>query len=742
MIDRPTFSPVWHRVRAMKPRLRPHCQITRQHYRGRRWHVVHDPTSNQFYRLSPIAHEFVSLLDGRRAVEEAWEVSLQTHGDAAPTQHEVIELLSQMYNTNLLAVEASPETEQLLRRGRERAVRRVQQQAIGIMYFKVRIFNPDRYLAWLEPILRPVLNRWGLLLWAAFVAFAAYSVLPHWDALTRGFTESIAPSNWAWLAVVFVVIKAIHETGHGVICKRFGGQVPEFGAMLLVLFPAPYVDASACWAFPSKWRRMAVGAGGMIFELFVAAVAAFVWLNTGGGGGGDGAGRLLNQLAFNAMFTASVSTVIFNANPLMRFDGYYILSDLLEVPNLMQRSMRMLTHIAQVTIYRVKNLRPPTSEPGEAAILVVYGLAALAYRVFLFLAITLYLMGQLFAIGFVLAVWTAAAWFLLPVGKFVHWLATSDRIAEHRPRAILTSLALVTLGVLLLGVVRMPDRRWADGVIESTARSGIFFVSDGFVIEAHKGVGERVVKGEPILTGDNPQLRANLRVVNAQLAEYEALERSYTGRDEARAQIARKYIGFFRIGIDTLQARLDGLVLRAPHDGVIVAGAGGADPRAIVGSFARRGQYLCEVIDPDATRVAAAIPSTVAGALADAHAGLLAEVRSVAEPARVLRADAATINLVPGVQQRLPHAALTDAGGGAIPRDPKDPTGLAAADPQFTLYIAGLAPPARPAVDAAHTSWEPLPGERVAVRFTLPSKPLLTQWAGRLRRLIQGRVDI
>src|SRR4051812_10695463 len=239
--ERPTFSPLWHRVRALKPRLRPHVQITRQHYRGRRWHIVHDPTSNNFYRVSPVAHELVGLLDGQRTVEDVWNSTLQNHGDAAPTQQEVIELLGQMYNTNLLAIDLAPETEQLLRRGRERTKRRIATQAIGIMYFRLRLFNPDRILSWLEPILRPILNRWGLLLWCAWIAFALYSVLPRWDDLTGGFKDAIAPSNWFWLSVVFVCIKGIHETGHGVITKRFGGQVPEFGAMLLVLFPAPYV---------------------------------------------------------------------------------------------------------------------------------------------------------------------------------------------------------------------------------------------------------------------------------------------------------------------------------------------------------------------------------------------------------------------------------------------------------------------------------------------------------------------
>src|SRR5262245_52074023 len=186
MSERSTFSPFWHRVRLLRPRLRPHVQITRQHYRGRRWHVVHDPSSNNFYRLSPVAHEFVGLLDGTRGVEEVWQVGLQKHGDAALTQNEVIQLLSQLHGSNLLSADVPPETEQLLRRGRERRAKRWQQQAIGLMYFRVRLFNPDPILSWLEPIVRPLLSKVGLVAWSVWVLAGFLALLPHFDDLWSG----------------------------------------------------------------------------------------------------------------------------------------------------------------------------------------------------------------------------------------------------------------------------------------------------------------------------------------------------------------------------------------------------------------------------------------------------------------------------------------------------------------------------------------------------------------------------
>lgn len=724
--ERPTFSPLWHRVRALRPRLRPHVQITRQFYRGRRWHVAHDPTSNNFYRLSPVAHEFVGLLDGSRTVEDVWQSSLGHHGDAAPTQHEVIELLGQMYQSNLLTLDLTPETEQLLARGRQRAQRRAVQQAIGLMYFKLRVLNPDRFLSWLEPILRPALNRWGFLAWCALLLWAAASVLPHWDELEAAFRQAIAPANWGWAMLVFVALKAIHEIGHGVLVKRFGGHVPEFGFMILVLLPSPYVDASNAWAFPSKWRRIAVGGGGMMFELFVAAIAAHVWLATGPG--------LLNQLAFNAMLSASVSTVLFNANPLMRFDGYYMLSDLLEVPNLMQRSNKMLQYLAQRHLYRAENPRLPSTLPGERTILVLFGVLSTAYRVFLFFAITLYIMGQLFALGLVLAVWSAAAWFILPLGKFAHWLATSPQLADKRARAVTLTLALAAAAVVAFGLIPLPDRRRAEGVVESLARSGVFVGADGFVGRVHAQVGQRVAAGDPILTMRSPELEARHDETIAQLDELRAALRRAVAADPAAAQVVREQVASTESLVAAVRERLDALVVRAPVAGVVVPGLDGVDPGVLEGAFLKRGQMVCEIVDPARTRVTAIVGTPQAAPLVELPAeSVRVEARAVSDPWTRLRA--ASVDILPAGQRDLPHPALGHAGGGQVETAPDDRTGTQTKNPLFRVRVTGLH-------DAEGQPWTGLPGERVELRFGLPSKPLLAQWVDRIRRAVQGRVDL
>jgi putative peptide zinc metalloprotease protein len=725
-MERPTFSPFWHRVRALHPRLRPHVEITRQHYRGRRWHVVHDPSSNQFYRLSPVAFDFVSTLDGVRTVEESWKISLSKFGDASPTQNEIIELLSQLYNTNLLSVDTPPETEQLLARGRERTKKRLQQQAIGIMYFRIRLFNPDRLLSAVEPIIRPVLNQWGFAVWALFVAWSFLSILPQWPRLKTGFDNYLLntsnPAEWGSMLAVFITIKLIHEFGHGIICKRFGGQVPEFGTMLLVLVPAPYVDASASWAFPSKWQRAAVGAGGMIFELFVAAIAAHVWLHATDG-------TFVHRAAFYAMVSASVATILFNANPLMRFDGYFIMADLLEVPNLMQRSQQMVNHLVQKHIFRFKNQRPPSTQPSEQAILLSYGVLAGIYRIFLFFAITLYILGQFFIVGVFLAIWTAGAWFLLPLGKLAHWLATSSTVAEHRPRTVALTLAIAAAIALLVGVLPLPDWRRAEGVVESLSDTGVFFQTDGFVTEARVRPGDRVKTGDVLVRLTNYDLERAQSTLIARAEEARVRKRAARADDNAGAAavlVIEKQVELFTGQLAEIRKRIAALEVRAPHDGSIVA----ADPQLAVGAFVKRGDPLCKVVDDRRLRVTAT--------LLQGEGAWFNEVPREQYAIRMRYAsDIPTI--VEGGNARspsaalheLPHPSLTPRGGGTIEADPQDQHGRLARRATFNVYI-----------DPISDMPVGKPGEHVWIRFTLPSKSLAAQVIDRVQKMLQGRVNL
>lgn len=730
MSERSTFSPFWHRVRGMKPRLRPHVQIVRQHFRGARWYVVQDPTSNAYFRLNPVAHEFVGLMDGSRSVEDIWELGITRHGDEALTQNEVINVLSQLHSGNLLQGDMTPETDQLLGRGRERTQQKAVQQAIGLMYFKVRLFNPDHLLTALEPFFRPLINRVGFIAWFVLVVSALVTVLPHWQQLRGQFESTIAPSNWFALAFTFVLVKLWHELGHGLICKRFGGHVPEFGAMMLVLMPAPYVDASSAWTFRSKWQRVAVGGGGMMFELALASVMAFIWaaMNRSGDAG------LLKQIAYNVMFTSSVSTIVFNANPLMRFDGYYMLSDVLEVPNLMQRSMTMLKFLAQKHLFHLDSAQAPTSSPSEALLLLAYGIGAFIYRILVFFSITLYILGKLFAIGLLLAAWTSAMWFVLPVAGYLRWLVTNTAVQDRRTRVWGVTAALTAASVLIVGVIPLPDHRRAEGVVESASTSGVFAGAQGAISAVHVRSGQHVNKGDPIVTLDFPEMDAMLRLARAQLAEHESMELLARSRTPAERMVAEKYVESDKAELAYLESQASELIVRAPRSGVVA----GQDLSQFVGRMVTKGDVLCEVLDPQDLRVAALLNQQQADWISTLPSDKFeTEVRRASRvheviPVVMTRPPAAA-------RHELPHEALGYQGGGKIEtRAGKVQSGeRMASRPLFEALFVSKTPDNHdtPAVVG-------VPGERVYVRFSLPPRPLLAQWIDRVRQTVQGRAKV
>lgn len=748
MSERNTFSPFWHRVRTMKPRLRPHVQVVRQRSRGTRWYVVTDPSSNAYFRLSAQAYGFVGLLDGSRTVEEAWNHCLLTQGDESLTQNDVVNVLGQLHSGNLLQGDVPPETDQLLRRGRDRIKKKIFQQAVGVMYFKVPLLNPNRWLESVEPIFRPILSKGGLIAWCVLVLAALMSLVPHWSDLASGLSSAVAPSNWFFIMLSYVLLKLWHEFGHGVLCKRFGGQVPEFGAMMLVLLPSPFVDASSSWGFKNKWHRVAVGGGGMMFELFAAALAAFVWIATK-----DDKGAA-HQLAYNIMLTSGVSTLIFNANPLMRFDGYYMLSDAIEVPNLMTRSTALLKFLFQKHVYRVENATPPTSDAGEALILLVYGIAAMVYRVLIFISITLYVLGLMFGLGVVLAVWTGAMWFILPAGSHIKWLGSSPQLHDRRARAVVKTLAMATVLLLIVGAIPMKERRRADGVVESVQRTGGYVTFDGVLQVAHVKPGTRVKAGDAIVTIESLPLEAAVDLTNAQLGQARARETQAATQHPAAQQVAQQYVEALEQTISLVQTRMNERTLRAPHDGVVV----GADYSQRLGTAVRAGEMLFEVVDDSQLRVAAVLPqdqadwvnvAASAASASDKQAEGKAIASSVSRPLRIESRRVSnvdtSIELVPvrvpvAARRDLPHAAMGFSGGGSFVTDAQAGERMGedrvAKSNVFNAYFA--------ASDAADGTTRTLgmPGERVKLRLTLPRRPLLAQWIDRIEKTLQGKAKV
>jgi putative peptide zinc metalloprotease protein len=725
---RPTFSESWYRVVNLRPKLRGTAQISRQYYRGDRWYVVRDPAGNQFHRVSDAAYRFIGLLDGRRTVGEAWDLVGGQLADDAPTQPEVIQLLSQLYAANVIETDVPPDAMVLLRRHKQLQKRQMQGRLMNVLFPRIPIWDCDNFLKRWMPLVRPFLSTWGAIVWLVVVIGAIASIAPEWTALKDAAIYSVNirenPINAFYLYTVFVLIKFIHELGHAFSCRRFGGEVHEMGIMFLVFIPTPYVDASTAWAFPSRWARMFVGAGGMIIELFVAAICAFIWKFTT-------PGSVPNMLAYNAMLIASVSTIIFNANPLLRYDGYYMLSDFLEIPNLQQKSKEYALGLIKRHIFRIKATQP-LPPILQRVWLFVYCILSSIYRVFVGIAIVLMVTWTIPVIGVLMAIGGVITWAIVPVVKTFKYLTIDPELHRKRPRAIAFSLAVAAAIVLLVGVIKFPMRIDTEGAVEARERSVLHAETAGFVDKVVAHSGDKLKKGDPILVCYNRELEAEIEGAKAKVQAAEIKVSQSRVTNQALRQIDQQSLENERQHLAELQRQADALTVRAPIDGELIAPD--FDKDQVLGRFYQRGDEICRVAKLDQLLVRAVLEQRDA-TLAVEHpqqapgtdpAKWTTEVQLIGRLGKIMRAD--HYEVINAAQNELPDPLLGTGGGGQEQIDPRDPKGKKAVQKQFEMRIV---------LDNPYSTY--LPGQRAYVRVTLGKVPLGEQWTRRFWQLVRSR---
>ena len=751
-IDRPTFSESWYRVASLRPRLRSAVQVFRQHFRGQMWHVLQDPGANQFFRLNDTGYHFVGLLDGRRTVAEVWNVCNEQLGDAAPTQGEAIALLGQLYTSNLLQADIPPDAQGLFRRYRQRVGREVRGYLTNLLFIRIPLIDPDRFLDRWVGVFGKIFSAVSLICWLALMSTGAYFLLGRTDELGNQAMDILRTANLPLLAVSFWIVKIIHEFGHGFACKKFGlqaggGEIHTMGIMFLIFMPLPYVDASSAWAFRSKWHRVVVGGAGMFCELAIAAVAAIVWANV--------RQPMVQALAYNCMFIASVTTLLFNGNPLLRYDGYYILSDILEIPNFAQRSKSYLYYLVKRYIWAVRNPKNPANISGEKAWFVFYGIASTIYRLFILIVILMFLSDrlpdELKFIATTVAVVSGTVWLCTPIFKFVKYLAISGELARVRNRAVTSTLLTVTSIILAVGVLPMPDRVRAVGVVEPLGLTVVYSRTDGYVANFLPS-GTNVATGSVLInavprTGDPRQSDLFIDSLNSELtakrqilkAEYDRINKqgdwALAETEHAIVALRGKEAKAKKEQINRLENDIRNLTIRSPTNGVWIS----PDVDRLKGNFLQTGQQIGLVANrnPENLIVRAVAPQEIGALLYELqnrkNHTIPLEIRIKGRPGQAFSGKIDKI--LDSAQDVLPSAALGYAVGGPIVTRPDDRQGLMTAEGFFEIHIT-------PQTDNAGASGSEvmlLPGQRVVVRFDMPKKPLVAQWWRSLLQLIQKK---
>jgi putative peptide zinc metalloprotease protein len=712
-MSEPFFSSSWYRVAALKPRLRSHARIHRHHYRGQLWYVLQDLAAHRYYRFSPAAYCFISLMDGRHTVQELWEHASSRLGDDAPTQNEIIQILMQLHTAEVLQSDVPPDTTAMLLRAEHQRHRMWFSQLLQPLVWRVPLFDPERTLQRFVPLVRFCCNGYGACLWLAVVGTAMILAAVHWQELSHNLTDQVlTPQNMIVLWLLFPVVKILHESGHGFATAVYGGEVHEMGVMFLALQPVPYVDASAASAFRAKRQRIVVDAAGMIVELFLGALAFFVWLNIEPGA--------VRAVAYNVMFITGVSTVVFNANPLMRYDGYYMFADYLEMPNLRARSLAYISYLCERYLCGCREATPEAATPSERAWLVFYGIASGIYRLFVLAAITLFIADKFFFIGVALALVGIVAWVLVPAVKMATYVLTSPRLRGGRPRALTGCALLVILLVGVIGWVPVPLRTRAEGVIWIPEQAYVRAATDGFIERIVAQPGAPVRQDDVLIICRDQILATRVTVLEFRLQELQTRYTEQWLKDPVQAEIIAEDIAQVKEELQRARERVGELVIRSHTDGTFVL------PQAedLLGAFVRQGTQLGYVLNLTTLTARVVVPQAAIDRVQQHTKGIdvrLAERLSTTLPATIIR-------VVPAAIEQLPSMALGTQGGGTVTVDPFDTQGVKA---MHKLFQLDLALPSRTGVITR--------GGRVHVRFDHGRQPLVHRWYRQLRQLFLSK---
>lgn len=713
-------SLLWQRLEHLRPSLPRHIDIQRRHYGDELWYVLHDKSNGRFHRLSPSAYRLMALMDGRRSLRQILSAAAQPAQDetaeAPPTHGELIELLQYLHVADLLICDIPPNTRELFARQQQKSRQAWIRLLLNPLTWRVPLGNPDKFLNRLVPLGRLLASPAMGFVWLIVVGYSLLQAGNHWSELTRGQLDRLlSPANLLLLWLTYPLLKVVHEMGHGLFTKVWGGDVHEYGVVFVLATPLPYVDATAATAFPEKSRRLMVGAAGMAVELFLAAVALLVWLAIEPG--------LVRDLLYNIILIGSVSTVFFNGNPLMRFDGYHILCDALDTPNLATRANQQMSYLLQTWGYGVHGLHAPAATRREGVGLVLYSSAAFLYRLLVLVFIILLIAEHFPRAGLLLGAWLVFFQLLLPLGKHVRFLFKDQALAPTRRRSI--SVTLGAAVVLLAGFfyLPLPLSTRAEGVLWLPENAQVRAQSAGQVAQVLVNAGDPVAPGQVLVELHNPPLLAELAVKRAYLEEYRARYQQAWTDDRVQAQLYAEDIRAIEAELEHLQHRVDNLVIRSAVEGRFAL----TQRHSLVDHYLDQGDVIGLIIQDEPARIRAALTQQEVGLVRESTRAV--EVRMTGEPGHWLQGEVGAE--VPAATFNLPSPVLGSAGGGRLPVDAADNAGTKAAHMVFLVdvHVPGLARGSRY-------------GERAHLLFRHPAEPLAARLQRHLRQLFITRIDL
>ena len=602
-------------------RYRGDLVTNRQVYQGQAWYVVKDPIGLSYYRFRPEEYALLEMLDGEASLEDLKDNFEARFPPRRITVDEVSRFVSTLHRSGLVIGDRPGQGPQLNERRRQRVWSEWKNWLRSIMSLRFRGIDPDWILNKLNPWFGWLYSPPALMVAVVYIFTALMLVLVNFETFRSKlpeFHQFFASGNWFYLAAALGITKVIHEFGHGLSCKYYGGECHEMGFMLLVFTPCLYCDVSDSWMLPSKWKRMMIGAGGMYIELIIASTATFLWWNSHEG--------LFNQMCLNVMFVSSVSTLLFNANPLMRFDGYYILSDMLEIPNLRTKSSTSLSRLAKKWCLGVKLQDDPFLPKRHQGLFALYSVASTIYMWVLMISIFMFVWNamkpyRMEAIGRMLALFGIYGLIVRPITGIYKFLKVPGRRDEVKSLNITVTAGVVAAIAAAICFIPLPQRVWCPAELRPRGEETVYVTVDGRLEEILVEANDRVAEGDELARFSNVDLELQIAELEGQESGYRArlasLERERFTDSAAGMEIRTVEESLKSVEEQLVKKRQyqSELVLKAPRSGLVLPSetvdekpdpsgrlpgwSGSALAKKNIGATFAEGTVLCMVGDPD-----------------------------------------------------------------------------------------------------------------------------------------------
>jgi putative peptide zinc metalloprotease protein len=612
--------------------------------------LIEDAVRGKFFQIGTLERAALPLFDGSQTVNEIIASNQQTSEPAIDLRG----IANWLYQNGLVSIAGGDST------------RRLQIQAAGLsnqrflanfnlISLRIPVGNPSKILEFCHPVARYLFGRTAACIWLGVLALAILQLFRNWQDLGAANQNIFVHGEWVWMLVVWIGLKIIHEFGHGLACQHYGGKTHEAGISLILFAPLAYVDVTSSWRFANRWQRIVTAAAGMYVEIFIASIALVAWSLID-------ESHFLRPTLYKIVIAASLTTLLFNVNPLMKFDGYYILTDLLQIPNLYSKGTTWVKGRFQ-QLFLGWPMPKDICQISESKIVAAYGVMSFIWRSLVSIGLIIAASAMFQGAGVLLAMIAGIFWFGIPTFQFFRNLHKQYNTQPINTRRLLISLGSVASVVLLFfGGVPGPSTESAPAIVRYSLEQPLRATADAFIREIHVNDGDQVLSGDLLVTLKNDELRQTILALREQAFQANVKSKMLLQKGELalyQAEVEKE--SKLREQLDEKLRQQANLEIRAPFDGVVFA----RDLAARLGDFAKNGETILTLASPGSSEVVVTVDQADVAGLQSGSPKFIAVFAG--QP--LLKCSLKTI--VPRASREPVHRALCADLGGPLPVRPR-----------------------------------------------------------------------